>query len=160
MSLAGKHIQNTPAALMHSKEDELVQMMAVNMHSGEETPSVTIKGVFDVRKEDSGSVESLKEITSDSAMHEKLINNNRPDRNVELVRANELSNGEGNAESSFLRKVESEKEMELNDSLKKRKCRRKKTRKGLSNELPPIVMKSKRPLPQLTSNAAERGFEV
>jgi len=158
VSLAGKHITSTPATLLHNKEDELMQMMPMNMQSGEEAPSVTVKGVCDVRKEDTGSVESLKEITRDNAMHEKSVNNNRLDRNVEQVGANELSNEEGNADSSFLRKVQSEKEVGLNDSLKK--CRRKRTRKGLSNELPPIVMKSKRPLPQLASNTAERGLEV
>ena len=152
---------NRKALEKNGGENKSLELKKYSKERGEETPPFYRKETFDAEREESDSVESLKEIGENKRTKKKALNNNRPKLNVEILKENGLNREEGSVRSNIVRNSESEKEMEVKDSFKKKK-RKKKVKRRLKKDLPPVLVKSKRPLPQLDAvdEEVEQGVEI
>eukprot|EP00795_Rhopilema_esculentum_P001638 gene1638-16104_t len=118
-----------------------------NLVSEEETPPTVRKlspegyNICEDVDERRDSIESLKEMNE--VPLKEIMNNNK---NNEKTKTNE-----DNLPSNLMHNSESVKEKELKDNLKRKKSKRKKGKRTLKKELPPVLVKSKRPLPQLAA---------
>lgn len=133
-----------------------------NKQLGEETPCVNKKKVLNLERENSSSVESLKEIEGNKLGNKGLNNNNKQKSNGWMVKRIEDHRDWEKCESNLLPNSESEKEMEVKDSYKKRKSKKKKVKRRLAKDLPPVLVPTKRPLPKLAAvdEEIEQSLEI
>ena len=141
---ASRKVKKNGAKNSTTKNRDILEQ---NLVSEEETP-LTVRKLSpegcnnrqdgDERRD---SIESLKEMNE--VPLKEIMNNNK---NNEKTRTNE-----DNLPSNLMHNSESVKEKELKDNLKRKKSKRKKGKRTLKKELPPVLVKSKRPLPQLAA---------
>ena len=149
-------LAETPATFEKTMEGgERLHMKPLNKGNVEETLLVTRRDALE--KENSASIESLKEIKNDDAIVRKSINNNQSKRGLQELVEDIPRDDEENVET---RNSESERELETKYSLKKKKGRKKKGKRGVQKDLPPILVMSKRPLPQLAAVDKKAEHEV
>lgn len=128
---------------------------------GEETPPLGKKDADLKSEKELGSIESLYEI-KESKLRNIVGNNNQLKSNGEVMRESLIHNEQENVESNLLRNSESEKEIDIKEKYKKKKIKKRKVKRRLSKELPPVLVKPKRPLPKLAAvdEEIEQGAEA
>ena len=143
-------------------EFEFMQLRPLSRDSGEETPMLIRNGADTLENQTSGSIESLREIEEDGKIDGPSVNNNSK-RTAETVIETLLISEQYSFQPNLLRRSESEKEMEVKDSSKRKKDRKKKgVKRNLRKDLPPILITSKRSLPKLAAvdESVESVFKV
>ncbi len=112
------------------------------------------KSLLDEETVDSDSVESLKELTNSENLNNNksssILNNSLKPSEENSVNEISCKTDPELTENNLFRNSESEKEMDVKENFKKKKSRKKKIKKSAKKELPPIVTKIRRPLPQLS----------